>query len=220
MKFTRREFVKGGVTAFTFGFAAPEFLTDLAFAQADRPQPGRALSRWRQRRAQHAGSLSRQRLLQPPADAGGSGRHRAADRDRLGGQRARAASAADRTEDASSMQGRLAIIQRTGYLNSSRSHFQGFDIWGTANPRLRGHRVARPLPRYAAVAGRSARRLEHDARDAAVADRAHGRRARDHQSGDLRASRARTAATRRCSSGPPRRRSRRICRSIGRISRS
>jgi uncharacterized protein (DUF1501 family) len=31
-------------------------------------------------------------------------------------------------------QGRLAIIQRTGYLNSSRSHFQGFDIWGTANP--------------------------------------------------------------------------------------
>ena len=31
-------------------------------------------------------------------------------------------------------EGRLAIIQRTGYQNSSRSHFQGFDIWGTANP--------------------------------------------------------------------------------------
>jgi uncharacterized protein (DUF1501 family) len=30
--------------------------------------------------------------------------------------------------------GRLAIVQRTGYANSSRSHFQGFDIWGTANP--------------------------------------------------------------------------------------
>ena len=30
--------------------------------------------------------------------------------------------------------GRLAIVQRTGYPNSSRSHFQGFDIWGTANP--------------------------------------------------------------------------------------
>ena len=28
-------------------------------------------------------------------------------------------------------QGRLAIVQRTGYQNSSRSHFQGFDIWGT-----------------------------------------------------------------------------------------
>jgi uncharacterized protein (DUF1501 family) len=30
--------------------------------------------------------------------------------------------------------GRLAIIQRTGYANQSRSHFTGFDIWGTANP--------------------------------------------------------------------------------------
>ena len=30
--------------------------------------------------------------------------------------------------------GRLAVIQRTGYENSSRSHFQGTDIWGTANP--------------------------------------------------------------------------------------
>ena len=31
-------------------------------------------------------------------------------------------------------QGRLALIQRTGYENSSRSHFQGTDIWSTANP--------------------------------------------------------------------------------------
>jgi len=30
--------------------------------------------------------------------------------------------------------GRLAFIQRTGYENSSRSHFQGTDIWSTANP--------------------------------------------------------------------------------------
>ena len=29
--------------------------------------------------------------------------------------------------------GRLAIIQRTGYANQSRSHFTGFDIWGTAS---------------------------------------------------------------------------------------
>jgi uncharacterized protein (DUF1501 family) len=28
----------------------------------------------------------------------------------------------------------LAIVQRTGYQNSSRSHFQGTDIWSTANP--------------------------------------------------------------------------------------
>ena len=31
-------------------------------------------------------------------------------------------------------QGRLALIQRVGYENSSRSHFSGTDIWSTANP--------------------------------------------------------------------------------------
>ena len=31
-------------------------------------------------------------------------------------------------------QGRLAIIQRAGYENSSRSHFSGTDIWSTGNP--------------------------------------------------------------------------------------
>ena len=31
-------------------------------------------------------------------------------------------------------QGRLALIQRTGYPNQSRSHFQGTDIWSTADP--------------------------------------------------------------------------------------
>jgi len=30
--------------------------------------------------------------------------------------------------------GRLAFIQRTGYARQSRSHFQGTDIWSTANP--------------------------------------------------------------------------------------
>ena len=33
MPITRREFVKGGVAAFTVSFAAPEFLSDLAVAQ-------------------------------------------------------------------------------------------------------------------------------------------------------------------------------------------
>ena len=33
MAFTRREFVKGGVAAFTWGFAAPAFLSDVAQAQ-------------------------------------------------------------------------------------------------------------------------------------------------------------------------------------------
>jgi uncharacterized protein (DUF1501 family) len=31
-------------------------------------------------------------------------------------------------------QGRLALVQRTGYPNQSRSHFQGVDIWSTADP--------------------------------------------------------------------------------------
>jgi uncharacterized protein (DUF1501 family) len=30
--------------------------------------------------------------------------------------------------------GRLAFVQRTGYENQSRSHFQGTDIWSTADP--------------------------------------------------------------------------------------
>jgi uncharacterized protein (DUF1501 family) len=32
-------------------------------------------------------------------------------------------------------QGRLALVQRAGYENSSRSHFEAGDIWGTANPQ-------------------------------------------------------------------------------------
>jgi hypothetical protein len=32
MGYTRREFVKGGVAAFTVGIAAPGFLTDIAIA--------------------------------------------------------------------------------------------------------------------------------------------------------------------------------------------
>ena len=41
-------------------------------------------------------------------------------------------------------EGRLALIQRTGYANSSRSHFQGTDIWSTADPSIAaGHRLAR-----------------------------------------------------------------------------
>ena len=33
MRFTRRQFIKGGISAFTIGVAAPAFLSDLARAQ-------------------------------------------------------------------------------------------------------------------------------------------------------------------------------------------
>ena len=33
MSISRRQFVRGGVTAFTFGFAAPEMIANIAFAQ-------------------------------------------------------------------------------------------------------------------------------------------------------------------------------------------
>ncbi len=134
MTFTRRQFVKGGVSAFTVGFAAPQFLTDLALAQA---VPSRTLvvlylsggndalstlvpyrdGAYYSRRPTLA--IPAGNVLQIGTDSSGVelGLH-------------------PRLTDLRAMfdQGRLAIVQRTGYPNSSRSHFQGFDIWGTANP--------------------------------------------------------------------------------------
>src|SRR5262245_10893813 len=135
MKFTRRQFVKGGISAFTVGFAAPQFLTELAFAQQSSPSRNLvvlylaggndALStlipyrdeNYYSRRPNIA--VPAANVLQIGADSAGNelGLH-----PRLTGFRT--------IFDA----GRLAIVQRTGYQNSSRSHCQGFDIWGTANP--------------------------------------------------------------------------------------
>jgi len=134
MKLSRRQFVKGGVSAFTWGFAAPQFLTDLAFAQSGGSRNlvvvylgggNDALSTlvpygdpdYYARRPTigiPAGSV-----LQVGTDRAGNilGLHPA-----LGGMKSIFEA------------GKLAIIQRTGYENSSRSHFQGFDIWGTGNP--------------------------------------------------------------------------------------
>ena len=133
MNFSRRQFVKGGVTAFTFGFAAPQALCDIAFAQG---VPSRNLvvvylsggndslstvipyrdSNYSVRRptlAVPAGSV-----LQIGTDTSGIelGLH-----PRLLGLKS--------IFDG----GKLAIVQRTGYPNQSRSHFTGFDIWGTAS---------------------------------------------------------------------------------------
>ena len=135
MAITRREFVRGGVAAFTVSFAAPAFLSDLARAQGRARRNlvvlylsggNDALStlipyndpQYYARRptiAIPAGSV-----LQIGSDRAGIalGLH-----PRLTGLRTIFNA------------GRLAFIQRTGYANSSRSHFEGTDIWSSGDPR-------------------------------------------------------------------------------------
>lgn len=134
MNITRRQFVKGGVAAFTVTFAAPEFLSDLARAQGARVRNLVVL---------YLGggndSLStlipyndpfyysrRPTLAVPAGNVLQIGRDRSnvalGLHPRLTGLR--------QIYDA----GRLALVQRTGYANQSRSHFMGIDIWATANP--------------------------------------------------------------------------------------
>jgi uncharacterized protein (DUF1501 family) len=134
MEMNRREFLRGGVAAFTMGFAAPQFLSDLAFAQGASsrnlvvlylaggndslstviPYSDAQYFARRPTIAVPAGSV-----LQIGSDKGGAniGLH-----PRLTGLK----SIFD--------QGRLAIVQRTGYPNQSRSHFLGTDIWSTGDP--------------------------------------------------------------------------------------
>jgi uncharacterized protein (DUF1501 family) len=134
MKVTRREFVRGGVTAFTVSFAAPAFLSDLARAQGASRRSlvvlylnggNDALSTlvpyqdpfYYSRRPSIA--VPPGNVLQIGTDPGGKalGLH-----PRLTALRQ------------IFNNGHAAFIQRTGYQNSSRSHFLGTDIWSTANP--------------------------------------------------------------------------------------
>jgi uncharacterized protein (DUF1501 family) len=136
MPVTRREFIRGGVAAFTVSFTAPAFLNDIARAQGARSRSlvvlylgggNDALNTvvpyqdpfYYSRRPTIA--IPAGQVLQIGSDSSGRslGLH-----PRLTGLRS------------IFNEGRLAIVQRTGYQNSSRSHFQGFDIWGTANPSL------------------------------------------------------------------------------------
>ena len=134
MPITRREFVRGGVAAFTVGFSAPAFISDLARAQG-RVQRNLVIlylsggndalstlipytdAQYYARRPNLA--IPAANVLQIGTDRGGSALGL---NPRLGGLKS--------IFDA----GRLAIIQRTGYPNSSRSHFQGTDIWSTGDP--------------------------------------------------------------------------------------
>ena len=134
MAITRREFVKGGVAAFTVSFAAPAFLSDMARAQGRSRRNlvvlylsggNDALStvipyndpEYRNRRP--ALAIPAANVLQIGTDRSGVA---------LG---LNPGLTGLRTIFNS---GRLALIQRTGYPNQSRSHFLGTDIWSTGDP--------------------------------------------------------------------------------------
>ena len=133
MSFSRRQFVRGGVTAFTFGFAAPQMLCDLAFAQG---VPGRNLvivylsggndSLSTVIPYRDPNYLVRRPTIGVPA---GSVIQIGTDSSRVDLGLHPRLTGLKSIFDA----GRLAIVQRTGYANQSRSHFTGFDIWGTAS---------------------------------------------------------------------------------------
>jgi uncharacterized protein (DUF1501 family) len=134
MKVTRRQFVKGGVAAFTVTFTAPEFLSDLARAQGAHTRNFVVLYL---SGGNDALSMlvpyndpfyySRRPTLAVPAGqalqiGSDSSRVNLGLHPRLTGLRQ------------IYNQGKLALIQRTGYENQSRSHFLGTDIWSSADP--------------------------------------------------------------------------------------
>ena len=135
MKITRRQFVKGGVAAFTVTYAAPEFLSDLARAQGAHARNLVVL--------QLSGGNDSLSMLIPYNDAFYYSRRPSI--------AVPAASVLQIGTDSSSValglhprltglkeifdRGRLAFVQRTGYENQTRSHFTGTDIWSTADPQ-------------------------------------------------------------------------------------
>src|SRR5215831_8614438 len=135
MALSRRLFIRNGVATVSLGFAAPAFLTDIALAQGI---PSRRLvvvylgggndalstlipyqdASYYSRRPSIA--IPAGQVLQVGTDAAG-----------------RALGLHPRLTALRSIfnEGRLALVQRTGYENSSRSHFEAGDIWGTASPQ-------------------------------------------------------------------------------------
>jgi len=134
MKITRRQFLGGGIAAFTVTYAAPEFLSEVALAQG-------ATSRNLVVLYLSGGNdslsmvipyndpfyMSRRPTIRIPA---GNVLQIGTDSSRVAlGLHPRLTGLKDIFD-----RGRLALIQRTGYPNQSRSHFQGTDIWSSADP--------------------------------------------------------------------------------------
>jgi uncharacterized protein (DUF1501 family) len=121
------------VAAFTFSFAAPEFLSDLARAQGTSRRNLVVLYL--------SGGNDALSMVIPYNDAQYYARRPvlgipAANVLQIGSDRAgNALGLNPRLTGLKTIfdAGRLALIQRTGYENSSRSHFQGTDIWSTAS---------------------------------------------------------------------------------------
>src|SRR5687767_4061995 len=134
MAVTRREFVRGGVAAFTVGFAAPAFISDLARAQgrAQRNLVVLYLSGGNDALSTLISYTDAQYYSRRPTLAVPAANVLQIGSDRSG----RALGLHPRLTGLKSIfdAGRLAIVQRTGYPNSSRSHFQGTDIWSTGDP--------------------------------------------------------------------------------------
>ena len=134
MKVTRRQFVKGGMAAFTVTFAAPEFLSDLALAQGAHVRnlvvlylSGGNDSLSMLVPYNDPSYVSRRPTLAVPA---GQVLQIGTDSSKVAlGLHPRLTGLKQIFD-----QGRLALVQRTGYPNQSRSHFQGTDIWSTADP--------------------------------------------------------------------------------------
>ena len=134
MDITRRQFVKGGVAAFTVTFSAPEFLCDLARAQGSHTRNLVVLYL--------SGGNDALSMLVPYNDASYYSRRPtlavpAANVLQIGTDSSRVTLGLHpRLAGLKQIfdQGRLAFVQRTGYENQSRSHFLGTDIWSTADP--------------------------------------------------------------------------------------
>jgi uncharacterized protein (DUF1501 family) len=135
MAISRRVFIRNGVATVTAGIAAPSFLSAIAQVQAAGTRNlvvvylgGGNDSLNTLVSYQDASYYSRRPTIAVPAgqvlqvgtDSAG---HAMGLHPRLGGLLN------------VFNQGRLALVQRTGYENSSRSHFEAGDIWGTANPQ-------------------------------------------------------------------------------------